>query len=273
MVVFRAGSLPSLAVALVLLLAACPPREEPPDPRSAPTGRTETLVPGEEGKEKDPSPGIDARERQDERDSMVQVQLAGRDIEDKRVLEAMGKVLRHRLVPESSRSYAYLDTAMPIGHGQTISQPYMVALMTEKLAADGEAKILEIGTGSGYQAAVLAEICKEIYTMEIVEPLSRRAAEALRALGYGNIHTKVGDGYYGWKEHAPYDGIIVTAAASHIPPALLEQLKEGGRLVIPLGNPLFYQTLTVIEKKGDSFLTTRSTACTFVPMTGAVQEK
>jgi protein-L-isoaspartate(D-aspartate) O-methyltransferase len=204
---------------------------------------------------------------------MVRRQIAGGGIDDAKVLEAMRKVHRHRLVPESVRYAAYADTPLGIGYNQTISQPFMVGLMTEALDLEPDDKVLEIGTGSGYQAAVLGEICKEVYTIEIVEPLARRARKDLDALGYRNIHTRVGDGYFGWKEKAPFDGIIVTAAAGHVPPPLIEQLKEGGKIVIPLGNPLRYQTLTILEKKGDNVEATYSTQCRFVPMTGKMEEK
>lgn len=290
----RAGIVHLLLIAAAMTLGGCPrPGSEGPDrpPATAEPSRVEVIVPAIEPAAEEPEdrpedagdreepkprvPAIDPREREGERHTMVRTQFKGfgRDITDEKTLEAMRTVLRHRLVPDDVQRAAYRDEPLPIGYGQTISQPYMVALMTQDLGLEGGEKVLEIGTGSGYQAAVLAEICKEVYTIEIVEPLSVRATKALSLLGYDNIHTKVGDGYYGWKEHAPFDGIIVTAAASHIPPPLIDQLKDGGRLVIPLGSPVLWQTLTIIEKKGETLETTYSTACRFVPMTGAMEEE
>ena len=149
-------------------------------------------------------------------------------------LAAMGKVERHRFVPEWLTRFGYRNQPLPIGYGQTISQPIVVALMTDLLKVKGDDKVLEIGTGSGYQAAVLAEITKSVYSIEIIEPLGQQATERLQSLGYRNVKTRVGDGYYGWPEAAPFDAIVVTAAASHVPPPLLKQLKPGGRMVIPL---------------------------------------
>lgn len=163
-----------------------------------------------------------------------------------RVLDAMARVPRHRFVPESQRRHAYEDRPLPIGHGQTISQPYVVALMTSLLRPERDQKILEIGTGSGYQAAVLAELGAQVYTIEIVEPLGRQAAKQLRA--YPDVHTRIGDGYQGWPEHAPFDAIMVTAAVTPIPPTLLAQLKPGGRMVIPVGSQWRSQALMLVEK-------------------------
>jgi len=154
---------------------------------------------------------------------------------DSRVMQAMAKVPRALFLPEDSRDLAFRNGPVPIGHGQTISQPFIVALMTDLLALPAESRVLEIGTGSGYQAAVLAELAREVYSVEVIAPLARQAEERLRDQGYCNVHVLQGDGYAGWPEHAPYDGIIVTAAAPHVPPALLEQLKPGARLVIPVG--------------------------------------
>ncbi|RLG71669.1 MAG: protein-L-isoaspartate O-methyltransferase [Methanobacteriota archaeon] len=203
---------------------------------------------------------------------MIQEDLMGRDITDKKVLEAMAKVPRHLFVPKKYRNQAYADHPLPIGYGQTISQPYVVALMTQALELKPQDKVLEIGTGSGYQAAILAEIVKEVYTIEIIPELAERARKTLESLGY-NVQVKTGDGYYGWEEKAPFDAIIVTAAASHIPPPLLEQLKEGGRLIIPLGSTKYYQTLTLIKKKDGKLETKHLTTVRFVPMTGKIQEK
>lgn len=162
------------------------------------------------------------------------------------VIRAMGTVPRHEFVPTLNRMKAYADRPLPIGYGQTISQPYIVAIMTELLDLTPAARVLEIGTGSGYQAAILGEIVKEVYTIEVVEPLADEATERLRRLGYRNIRVKKGDGYYGWKEFAPFDAIIVTAAAGHVPPPLLRQLKPGGRMIIPVGSSFFIQQLVLV---------------------------
>ena len=178
---------------------------------------------------------------------MVRDQIEARGIRDARVLEAMRQVPRHLFVPETLRSQAYEDYPLPIGHDQTISQPYIVAYMSETLAVGPGRRVLEIGTGSGYQAAVLAEMGVEVYTVEIVEPLARTAARTLASLGYSTVHTRVGDGYGGWPEHAPFDAVIVTAAPDHVPKPLIEQLAVGGRLVIPVGG-LVVQQMTVITQ-------------------------
>jgi protein-L-isoaspartate(D-aspartate) O-methyltransferase len=184
------------------------------------------------------------------------------------VLAAMGKVPRHRFVPDAQRAHAYEDRPLPIGQGQTISQPFIVALMTELLALAPGARVLEVGTGCGYQAAVLAEIAREVHTIEIVEPLAQEAAARLAALGYRNISGRAGDGYHGWPEHAPFDAIIVTAAAPAVPPALIAQLKPGGRLVIPVGAPGEAQQLLVIEKNAAGATATRRVlGVRFVPLT------
>lgn len=201
------------------------------------------------------------------REKMVEEQLQGRDISDPRVLSAMAKVPRHYFVPQEYLDQAYADHPLPIGYGQTISQPYIVALMTQHLALQPGEKVLEIGTGSGYQAAILAELTDQVYTVEIIEPLGQRAAAILKELGY-NVHSKVDDGYYGWPEHAPFDTIIVTAAPDHVPQPLMRQLKDGGRLVIPVGPPGFYQTLWLFERKGEQFQSTNLAGVRFVPMLG-----
>lgn len=188
---------------------------------------------------------------------------------DERVFEAMGKVARHELIPEKQRPYAYENRPLPIGHGQTISQPYIVALMTMLLEPEPEDRMLEIGTGSGYQAAVLAELVGHVYSIEIIEALGKRARDDLRRLDYDNIATRIADGYYGWSAHAPYDGIVVTAAASHVPPPLIEQLKPGGRMVIPVGSRFMTQQLVLIEKDAKGSITTRQILpVRFVPLTG-----
>lgn len=185
------------------------------------------------------------------------------------VVEAMRKVERHRFVPPALSSAAYLNRPLPIGHGQTISQPFIVALMTDLMKVGPGDRVLEIGTGSGYQAAVLAEIAKSVYTIEIIEPLGKEAGEQLRQLGYRNVTTRIGDGYYGWPEAAPFDAIMVTAAASHVPPPLIKQLKPGGRIVIPLGTQFMTQYLMVVEKKKDGSLINRQILpVRFVPLTG-----
>ena len=188
---------------------------------------------------------------------------------EERVLRAMLEVERHEFVPAASRSEAYRNYPLPIGHGQTISQPYIVALMTDLVAPDANDVVLEIGTGSGYQAAVLAQLVRHVYSMEIIEPLAGQAASRLAQLGYGNVTTSLGDGYFGWPEHAPFDAIVVTAAASHVPPPLIEQLKPGGRMVIPVGGRFTVQYLLLLEKtEEEEILTRQITAVRFVPLTG-----
>jgi len=200
---------------------------------------------------------------------MVETQIARRGISHPAVLRAMERVPRHRFVPPEYRSQAYADYPLPIGYGQTISQPYIVALMTELLDPEPTDRVLEIGTGCGYQAAVLAEIVREVYTIEIIPELAEQAARRLAELGYRNVFTRQGDGYDGWPEHAPYDGIIVTAAAPEVPPPLIEQLAEGGRLVVPLGSALGYQDLWLLEKRGGKVFRTNYGGVLFVPLTRA----
>jgi len=202
---------------------------------------------------------------------MVDRQLAGRDVTDPKVLAAMRKIERHKFVPPDLRDEAYVDSPLPIGEGQTISQPYIVGLMTQLLQLKGGEKVLEVGTGSGYQAAVLAEIAKEVYTIEIIEKLGKRADVLLKELGYKNVHVKIGDGYRGWPKHAPFDAIIVTAAPEHIPPPLIDQLKIGGRLVIPVGE--WSQELIVVEKTKEGVQRHTSIPVQFVPMTGEAQRR
>lgn len=204
------------------------------------------------------------------RKEMVEFQIKRRGIKDEKVLSAMLKVPRHLFVPPEWANQAYKDYPLPIGEGQTISQPYIVALMTASLCLKGNERVLEIGTGSGYQAAVLAEIVKEVYTIEIREGLALLAEKRLKKMGYKNIKVKVGDGYLGWKEYAPFDGIIVTCAAPTPPPPLIEQLKEGGRMVIPLEENPFYQSLVLLEKEKGRIKKKSIEAVRFVPM---VREK
>jgi protein-L-isoaspartate(D-aspartate) O-methyltransferase len=188
---------------------------------------------------------------------------------DPRVMEVMGKVPRHEFVPAIQRRNAYLNRPLPIGYGQTISQPYIVALMTDLIETRPDFRVLEIGTGSAYQAAVLAELVDEVYSIEVIEALGDSAAARLERLGYDNVETRVGDGYYGWKEVAPFDAILVTAAASHVPPPLVEQLKPGGRLVVPVGSRFMTQQLLFVEKAADGSVSTRQIMpVIFVPLTG-----
>jgi len=201
------------------------------------------------------------------REAMVSQQIEARGIKDPRVLKAMLKVKRHLFLPAAYRRFAYVDSALPIEENQTISQPYIVALMTEALMLKKTDKVLEIGTGSGYQAAILAEIAKEIYTIEIICKLAKRAEELLNKLEYKNIHVKCADGFLGWPEYAPFDTIIVTCSVDKVPEPLIEQLAEGGRLVIPLGG-YGYQELTLIQKINGKIKKSFISGCTFVPMTG-----
>jgi protein-L-isoaspartate(D-aspartate) O-methyltransferase len=204
------------------------------------------------------------------RQRMVKEDIQRRGIDDLRVLRAMLKVERHLFVPESYRPMAYADRPLPIGEGQTISQPYIVALMTYHLHLKPEDKVLEIGTGSGYQAAVLAELTKEVYSIEIIEQLARTAQERLQALGYKNVWVKCGDGFYGWPEHAPYDAIIITCATPTIPEHLVAQLGDGGRMILPFGDEPFHQFLTVVTKRGWKIERRPITDVVFVPMTGDI---
>lgn len=185
-----------------------------------------------------------------QRERMVKEQIEARGIRDPEVLRALRKVERHKFVPEAHRLEAYMDCPLPIGEGQTISQPYIVAFMTEVLDLDRSKKILEIGTGSGYQAAVLAEICHSVYTIEIIESLGKKAKALLAQLGYTNIQVKIGDGYQGWRAFSPFDGIIVTCAPSHIPEPLKEQLAEGGKMVIPVGGRQVQELVLLVKEKG-----------------------
>ncbi len=188
---------------------------------------------------------------------------------DERVMAVMAKVPRHEFVPAGQLAYAYENRPLPIGHGQTISQPYIVALMTDLARAEPGHRVLEVGTGSGYQAAVMAHLAKAVYTIEIIEPLGLQATRRLQKLGYGNVQVRLGDGYYGWEEHAPYDAILVTAAASHIPPPLIRQLRAGGRMVIPVGASFLTQQLMLVEKNHDGTVSTRQILpVAFVPLTG-----
>jgi protein-L-isoaspartate(D-aspartate) O-methyltransferase len=203
------------------------------------------------------------------RQQMVADQLArpGRDITNARVLAVMGKVPRHEFVPERLRSDAYIDHPLPIGHGQTISQPYVVAFMTERLEPKPSDRVLEIGTGSGYQAAVLAGLVAEVYTIEIISDLAQRATADLKRLGCTNVHVRAGDGYQGWAEAAPFDGIIVTCAPERVPQPIIDQLKDGGRIIIPVG-PAWIQDLVLLRKRSGKLEQQAVLPVSFVPMTG-----
>jgi protein-L-isoaspartate(D-aspartate) O-methyltransferase len=205
------------------------------------------------------------------RERMVKTQIEARGVKDKLVLDALRKVPRHLFVAESLRDVAYTDGPLPIGEEQTISQPYIVALMTELLGLKGGEKVLEIGTGSGYQAAILAGIAKEVYTIEIICSLAETAEKRLKEMEYKNISVRCADGYQGWKEHAPFDGVIVTAAPDHIPQPLVDQLKVGGKLVIPVGD--LFQELTVVTKTEKGIKKETNIPVRFVPMTGEAEKK
>ncbi len=224
----------------------------------------------------EPTPGAPsphgATEFEEARSRLVDQSIVGRGISDEAVVRAMRTVPRHEFVPPSGTGMAYQDRPLPIGHGQTISQPYIVAYMTEVLNVHGDDTVLEVGTGSGYQAAVLAEIVDQVYTVEIIEPLAEQARGRFDELEYENVHTKTGDGYYGWEEHAPFDAIIVTAAAGHVPPPLVNQLVTGGTMVIPVGRVYEVQTLIKITKQPDgSVASEQLLPVRFVPLTGAGQ--
>jgi protein-L-isoaspartate(D-aspartate) O-methyltransferase len=215
-----------------------------------------------------PPPAFSEAGRGDERRRMVERQIASRDVEDEATLEALRAVPRHELVPERYAGAAYDDRPLPIGHGQTISQPYIVGFMTELLELEAGDTVLEVGTGSGYQAAVLGQIVDRVVTIEIIDELARSAAADLQELGYTNVTVLSGDGYFGYEPEAPYDAIIVTAAAEHIPPPLIEQLKPGARMVVPVGRSGWTQNLMLVEKDEAGEVTTRNLmAVRFVPLT------
>lgn len=201
------------------------------------------------------------------RENMVRQQIINRGIEHQPTIDAMRNVERHLFVPRGQQRRAYNDGPMPIGYGQTISQPYIVAYMTELVNPEPDDRVLEIGAGSGYQAAVLAEIVDEVYTIEIIPELGNQARQVLQDLNYDNVEVIIGDGYYGLEEHAPYDAIVVTAAAEYIPPPLIAQLKDGGKMVIPVGSPFITQTLMMVERNGEEITTTNLLPVRFVPFT------
>jgi protein-L-isoaspartate(D-aspartate) O-methyltransferase len=204
------------------------------------------------------------------RDSMVATQIEARGVRDEKTLASMRAVPRHEFVPAAVAAEAYDDHPLPIGHGQTISQPYIVGFMTEALGLRGGERVLEVGTGSGYQAAVLSRIASQVYTIEIVAPLAEESAGRLRRLGYANVHVRAGDGYLGWPEEAPFDAIIVTAAAPRVPEPLKRQLRDRGRLILPLGDDA--QELVVVTRQGQTFVERRVLPVRFVPMTGKVRQ-
>jgi len=240
----------SLRLLLLLAIVGCTEKEVPP------AARADTLV---------------VEDFARSRGEMVEEQLRSRGITNEPVLAAMGRVPRHELVPVELRSRAYADHPLPIGHDQTISQPYIVAFMSQALQPEPGDTVLEIGTGSGYQAAVLGELVKAVYTIEIVEPLGRRAQADLARLNYTNVFTRVGDGYLGWPENAPFDSIIVTCSPDHIPQPLIDQLKDGGRMIIPVGDNWRGQDLVLLEKMGTSVVKQAVLPVRFVPMTGRAQ--
>lgn len=227
------------------------------------------IMTGCQGAAAPPSPAFE--ERADERERMVAEQIEARGVSDRAVLAALRRVPRHHFMPEDVRPRAYQDRAVPIGHGQTISQPFIVASMTQQLRLRPDSRVLEVGTGSGYQAAVLAEIAREVHTIEIVAALAERAAADLAALGYEGVHVRAGDGYRGWPEAGPFDAIVVTAAPDHVPQPLLDQLAPGGRLVIPVGNR-GAQDLRVLVRGKDGVREEILYGVLFVPMTGEAQE-
>lgn len=264
----------ALLWALGVFDARGPDRPPPPPAETRPATRPATTRPGVEPAEfPKVRPGAD--ERREERQRMVADLLAYRwpAVTDARVIAAMRAVPRHRFIPARARFAAYDDRPVSIGMGQTISQPYIVALMSQLAQTTPGDRVLEVGAGSGYQAAILADMGCEVYTIEIFKELGESAAERLREMHYEHVHVRVGDGYFGWKEHAPYDAVVVTCAATHVPPALIEQVKPGGRIIIPIGPAYGEQDLIVAVKEADGRVTSRSVlGVAFVPLRGGHEE-
>ena len=254
----RIGLVVVLAVGLGLLLMQRPWQARAPTATAPPASPSAVSSAGD----------LAAGAYADERRQMVESQIERRGVGDAAVLAAMEAVPRHLFVPADLISVAYGDYPLPIGYGQTISQPYIVAWMTELLALAPGARVLEVGTGSGYQAAILGQMGMEVYTVEIVEDLAAQATTRLADMGYETITVRHGDGYFGWEEEAPFDAIIVTCAPDHIPPSLVQQLADGGRMVLPVGPPGGYQSMWLVEKQGDQVKTSDKGAVSFVPLTG-----
>lgn len=253
------------AILLTCLIAGCRPSELL-TPTAAPTERPSPSTAATPMPPVTPLPEPESYRR--DRQRMVNYQISGRGVSDEAVLNAMLTVPRHEFVPEEFLDMAYNDHPLPIGYGQTISQPYIVALMTELLEVEAGDKVLEIGTGSGYQAAILAQLTDQVYSVEIIEELATQASARLQRLGYTQVHVLNADGYYGWEEHAPFDAIIVTCAPDHVPRPLVKQLKDGGRMVIPVGPPGGYQSLWLIVRQGEDVEMTNMGGVAFVPLTG-----
>jgi protein-L-isoaspartate(D-aspartate) O-methyltransferase len=260
------STLIKLAAGLLLLalLAGCAGSDSTPAP--SPTGPSVSPAATPAAAAATPAAAF-----QRQRQQMVERQIEGRGITDEAVLEALATVPRHAFVPADYQSQAYNDHPLPIGYGQTISQPYIVALMTELVDLQPGERVLEIGTGSGYQAAVLAQVTDQVYTIEIVPELARRAQQTFEQLGYDQIEAKQGDGYWGWEEHAPFDAIVVTAAPDHVPQPLVNQLADGGKMVIPIGPPGGYQSLWILERQGEQITRRNWGGVRFVPFTRSAE--
>jgi protein-L-isoaspartate(D-aspartate) O-methyltransferase len=258
-------SFPLMAILLACLIAGCRPSEFI-TPTAAPTERPSLPPVATPTPLITLSPELETYRRARQR--MVDSQIRGRGVGDEAVLSAMLTVPRHEFVPEEFLDQAYADHPLPIGYGQTISQPYIVALMTELLEIEPGDKVLEVGTGSGYQAAILAQLTDQVYSIEIIEELATQAETRLQQLGYTQVHVLSADGYYGWEEHAPFDAVIVTCAPDHVPQPLVRQLKDGGRMVIPVGPPGGYQSLWLIVRQGEDVQMTNMGPVAFVPLTG-----
>ena len=256
----------AMLIATATMVSMACGRNDAPEP-SGPAGRPPPAAKSVAPDQLLAAPRVDGMRRL--RHAMVDEQIVARGVRNPRVLAAMRKVPRHEFVPDDVRHLAYRDHPLPIGHEQTISQPYIVALITELAAVGPKAKVLEVGTGSGYQAAVLAEVVGTVYSIEIVAPLAARAKRTLSRLGFANVHVRTGDGYRGWPEHAPFDSIVVTAAPPHVPEPLKQQLVVGGRLVIPVGR--YHQDLRVITRTATGFEETKVLPVRFVPMTGEAE--